>query len=150
MEKQNDFAADHERIKDCIITLSTQDSSEKPSIEKEPLVWAHQRQQSGPGAQESLNYYIEDDKEEENNYETFLKFKKKALERDLEEDRHDRLSGKAKRKQQHEEEQLFKQLYEVQQDHHPHPRPVLTHQTNRGVNRGRKAMPFIIPRRSEE
>jgi hypothetical protein len=102
MQKQNDFAGDHERIKDCIITLATQDNAEKPAVEKEPLVWAHQRHPSGPGVQESLNYYIEDDKEEENNYETFLKFKKKALERDLEEDRFDRLSGKERRKQQQE------------------------------------------------
>lgn len=41
MERQNDFVADHERIKDCIITLSTQDNAEKSAIEKETLVWAH-------------------------------------------------------------------------------------------------------------
>ena len=42
---------------------------------------------------ESLNYYIEDDGEEESNYEAFLKFKKKALERDLYEEQLSRIGA---------------------------------------------------------
>jgi hypothetical protein len=32
MQKQHDFAGDHERIKDCIIALSHQDNTDKPAI----------------------------------------------------------------------------------------------------------------------
>jgi hypothetical protein len=34
MQKQNDFAGDHERIKEGIITLASQNPSEKPVVEK--------------------------------------------------------------------------------------------------------------------
>jgi predicted acyl esterase len=127
MGQQNNFQQDHDKIKNCIISLSAQNLSEKTPLEKENLAWAHQRHQSNPNNQESLNYYIEDDKEEENNYETYLKFKKKALERDLEEDRHDKLSGKEKKKQEEEEVQLFKMLYNDVRDSQDHPR-TKTHQ----------------------
>lgn len=67
---------------------------------------------------ESLNYYIEDDGEEESNYETYLKFKKKALERDLEEEEMSRvgLNNQERRKQKEDEEHLFKKLYVNPQD----------------------------------
>ena len=57
--------------------------------------------------QESLNFYIDDDKQEENNYETYLKFKKKTLQRDLDEAEYENNVDRD-RKQRGDEERLFR------------------------------------------
>ena len=85
IEAENDFERDHEQVQLSIMNLATK-SHEENEFQKGKLKVVNQERKihnSGDNGQ-SLNYYIEDDGEEENNYETFLKFRKKALERDLE------------------------------------------------------------------
>lgn len=84
LQLKHNFKQDHQQIQNSILALSTQNphhnTQEKPALKPR-----HQPKGSCLSSYhgESLNYYIEDDGEEESNYETYLKFKKKTLERDL-------------------------------------------------------------------
>lgn len=60
----------------------------------------------------SLNEYLDNSEEEDNNYEAHLKFRKKALERELEaDDNQDKICGKKGRDSPREEELFFLKLY---------------------------------------
>lgn len=114
LESQHHFEKDHLKIQNSILTLATQNPpSDIP--ERGTLKARHQKKGSCLSSYhgESLNYYIEDDGEEESNYETYLKFKKKTLERDLEQET---ISKRGLNRRQKEEEELFfRKLYGSQE-----------------------------------
>lgn len=81
----------------------------------------------------SLNYCIDDDLEEENHYENHLKFKKQVLERDL----FDGLYKGKDRKKHHDEDFIFKNLY--------NPRPSTAAVTSsQNALRPRVKKPYIL------
>ena len=115
LQANHDFEKDHEQIQLSIMTLSAQNNQEDQHLRSKLKTMAPQEKiaRSNGDYGESLNYYLEDDGEEQNNYQTYLKFKKKILERDLQEEFKPKEQShiQEKKKQKEEEELFFRKLY---------------------------------------